>query len=680
MNATGPTDTARSRWPARRLCVAGLFGASALVTLLPVMLLGFGVGLHDGRIHQIWSGQFAEAFLEVGGYYPRWLRGLNDGLGSPTMFFYPVLPYLPTIPGHRILGVGHLLAFGVLVSATIAGFAMQRLLQQFVQRSTSLAGAALYVTAPYYLGTDLYTRGAYAEYWAFAWMPLVLLGVMKVRKGVSRDIPIEIAGRTGTLDAGFPFFAGKRGTDTRLQSIHTDQKSSIPVNLSQAGATNSLSFRSLTGTLLLATGYGALVATHLPTTLVFSLVPLALAAVPVGGRRWLEGAWVRWRPLAFTGLGMAFGAGLAASYLLPAMTMQEHVSMAALTSFHQYNHNFFFGELGWRRFDLGHEFKQTLYLPFLATAVMGGMGFLLARSRPKNVHQSRLTVRVATLMERKRMGWFFLTVLGTSVFMMLPLSDFMWRLLPHLQIIQFPWRICSILTLSAVILVALGLDGLCRPLSRQAAVQLSFLVVAIAGGLGYSSKAIWKFVETSPHIERAVVTKSYNMDAPEYRPRWAKQNLRTTIQIVRRPPANLERERGTTNGLAWVDLPTRPDDPLIGAQSIVGSAELSVMEWRSRRLRLACVNRQPATLRIGQLYFPGWTARRDGKELPLRPSEPAGLIEIDVPAGNGYIEMILEPLWPEKVGNRVGLVCASIWLGCVFWARLVRKPVSDTRR
>jgi len=68
--------------------------------------------------------------------------------------------------------------------------------------------------------------------------------------------------------------------------------------------------------------------------------------------------------------------------------------------------------------------------------------------------------------------------------------------------------------------------------------------------------------------------------------------------------------------------------------------------------------------------MPGWTARSDGGELVLRPSAPEGLIEIELPPGTHEIEITLEALWPEKVGNRLGLASASLWLISLLWVKL----------
>ncbi len=669
----------------------------ALLAWLPLLFLGFPVLLQDGQIHQVWNGQVAQALTESGGY-PRWLPGMNGGLGSPAMFYYPVLPYLAAVPVLPVRGEAQALGTGAVVASVIAWLGMWRLLRRFVQPWAALAGAALYVIAPCYLGTDLYTRATYAQYCAFSWLPVVLLGVVKLRGSGGGQLGSMSGNAHAGVDGSSPLTSKSVAADvsplhldlprsqSRLTSAATGQAGSgdIPVAGSPAarcGAAGMSPFHWLGGVLLLAFGYGALVATHLPTTLVFSLVPLALAVVPVGRLRWVEWSWVRWRPLALTVLGMAFGVGLAAPYLLPAMTMQEHVSMAALTSIHKYDHNFFFGEVGWGRFDLGHEFKQTLYLPFLATTVMGLMGFLLARGGAAKIDQSLLTSAPTTARERGRLGGFFLAVLGASAFMMLPVSDFVWRLIPKLQIIQFPWRICSVLTVAAAVLVALGLDALRSPLTRRAALPLCFLVVALAGGLLYTVEAMGKFIDTArpDGRGRTFIVQHQNFDVPEYRPRWAEQDLRTTVRTVRRTPADLERERGTTNGVTWVDLALRPNDPLIGAQVTKGSADLAVAGWRSRELRLACANEQPVTLHVSQLYFPGWTARRAGQVLPLRPSEPAGLLEVDVPAGDGEIVLTLEPLWAERTGNRVGLASAGLWLaGGGWWLGRRKFKASET--
>lgn len=183
--------------------------ALLLAAMPAVLFLGFTNDLHDGRIHQVWGDQVARAIASGGGY-PRWFEGMNGGLGSPTMFFYPLLPYLAAVPIVPVFGAGKALALGAAISVVVGAVAMKWLLQGFVRASTAWSGATLYVIAPYCLGTDLYTRGAYTEYWAFAWLPVVLLGVMKLRGSGGLDIGGEI------LESVKPLKDGKRQPEPPL--------------------------------------------------------------------------------------------------------------------------------------------------------------------------------------------------------------------------------------------------------------------------------------------------------------------------------------------------------------------------------------------------------------------------------------------------------------------------------
>ena len=68
-----------------------IIASAAMVLLLPIFLRGFPDGA-DTAYHYRWSYYFCEALRE-GAIYPRWLAGANRGYGSPTMFYYPPLPF-----------------------------------------------------------------------------------------------------------------------------------------------------------------------------------------------------------------------------------------------------------------------------------------------------------------------------------------------------------------------------------------------------------------------------------------------------------------------------------------------------------------------------------------------------------------------------------------------------------
>ena len=72
---------------APRACVA----AAGLALSFPVWFYGWAAA-GDVVFHASWYAHVS-AQLAAGELYPRWLAGMNAGLGSPAFYHYPALPY-----------------------------------------------------------------------------------------------------------------------------------------------------------------------------------------------------------------------------------------------------------------------------------------------------------------------------------------------------------------------------------------------------------------------------------------------------------------------------------------------------------------------------------------------------------------------------------------------------------
>lgn len=278
---------------------------------------------HDTLTHLQWHHHFAKQFW-AGELYPRWLAGMNAGYGSPAFFFYAPLPYMitsllrPLVPGDpiglRVLGASAALA---LIASGIACFAW------LVRRNgvrAALIGAAVYMLLPYHLVVDFYDRAAFAELWAFVWLPLVMLGAERIARGERR---------------GVATFA-----------------------LAEAG----------------------LIATHLPAALLFAPVPfIVLALEALAGRDSAPSDPERHftpRPalaLTFARLaaGALLGAALSAAYLLPALASRRHVLLAESQDAARYFANNFL-------FDFGRTQPYGDYLGRLALVTALTAGFVAA--------------------------------------------------------------------------------------------------------------------------------------------------------------------------------------------------------------------------------------------------------------------------------------------------------------
>lgn len=151
---------------------------AALLAVLPLLLKGVSCG-HDLGFHLL-------NWMEVGAQWrqgtlrPFWCFHAAWNAGEPRFVFYP--------PASWVLGalLGWVLPWGAVpvaftfVTLVLCGWAMHRLLRRFVSPAAAVLGAGGYLANPYMLFVA-YERGAYAELLAAAWMPLLLLALLRVR-------------------------------------------------------------------------------------------------------------------------------------------------------------------------------------------------------------------------------------------------------------------------------------------------------------------------------------------------------------------------------------------------------------------------------------------------------------------------------------------------------------------
>ena len=86
--------------PASRVVQSKLFPivvitAAGLIFTIPAIIYGIPFFSDDGVSHHaLWYMHFSTQ-LWAGDLYPRWLMGMNEGLGSPVFYYYPPRPIFP---------------------------------------------------------------------------------------------------------------------------------------------------------------------------------------------------------------------------------------------------------------------------------------------------------------------------------------------------------------------------------------------------------------------------------------------------------------------------------------------------------------------------------------------------------------------------------------------------------
>jgi len=88
-----------------------------------------------------------------------------------------------------------------------------------------------------------------------------------------------------------------------------------------------------------------------------------------------------------------------------------------------------------------------------------------------------------------------------------------------------------------------------------------------------------------------------------------------------------------------------------------------------------------ATLRVKQLYFPGWRARVEGGgDLEARPATPAGLLDVVTPEGDQQVKIELTPGRAERWGQYVSAISLLIALALIIQGFVIRKAKAQCSR
>ena len=161
---------------AKSFLIAVLLIAVSLPAIYQIITPGY-FPIHDdtqvARVNQMYKA------LSAGQFPVRWVPDLGYGYGYPIFNFYNPLPYYFGSL-FMFFGLDALLAAKMMFIFPIilSGLTMYLFSKLLLPRWGAALAAVLYLYAPYH-GVQIYVRGAVAEYWAYAVLPLVFYAIWK---------------------------------------------------------------------------------------------------------------------------------------------------------------------------------------------------------------------------------------------------------------------------------------------------------------------------------------------------------------------------------------------------------------------------------------------------------------------------------------------------------------------
>ena len=159
-----------------------------IISLIIVIILSLGIiralflpgyfPMHDdtqpSRIYEMSQA------LRQGQFPVRWVPDLGYGFGYPLFNFYAPLPYYVGSV-FNLFGIDAITSAKIMfaVGAVLAGISMFLLISELFGTLPAITAAVLYMYAPYH-AVNIFVRGAVGEYYAYAFLPFLLLGVIKI--------------------------------------------------------------------------------------------------------------------------------------------------------------------------------------------------------------------------------------------------------------------------------------------------------------------------------------------------------------------------------------------------------------------------------------------------------------------------------------------------------------------
>ncbi len=225
-----------------------------------------------------------------------------------------------------------------------------------------------------------------------------------------------------------------------------------------------------------------------------------------------------------------------------------------------------------------------------------------------------------------RLVFFVFSFIG--IFFLLPMSDFIWRIISFLQFIQYPWRLLSILLITIPFLGAFFV--------RRITSLILFGGIAIVLSFSYMRPVAYEPREDSYYLNNPSFTDGTS-------------SLGNSFSTIWTPWI---RERYTS--------------------VVSGGGKIRNVQETSISVSFSVETNQETSLRIHRTYYPGWRIIANGREIPVDYSR--GVIDINLPERGVYnVEAIFEETQTRRSANALSLITLSLMINFVvfryFYAR-----------
>ncbi len=210
-----------------------------------------------------------------------------------------------------------------------------------------------------------------------------------------------------------------------------------------------------------------------------------------------------------------------------------------------------------------------------------------------------------------------------AAFFLTPFSEILWKNIPGLKVVDFPWRIYGILMFARPLMVA-GLALI--PKLRYVGLALS--IIPLFSGLSGIGEIKYTDIPSKAYETNQATTTSAN----EYINKWVKKPF-TSHQ---------------TEAIIEVNIPEG------------NTFTASATQTKSTHKKATYTSLLDTEVQLPIMYFPGWKVLVDGKKHDYSYQDNNGIIKAKIPAGTHTIEAVFEETVMRTVGNGITLTTILI--------------------
>ena len=353
--------------------------------------------------------------------------------------------------------------------------------------------------------------------------------------------------------------------------------------------------------------------TNVPAAILAMYVAVLLLAIVTVWRRNLQ-------VFGYGVAAMALGLALASFYIVPVLHERTWITLAqVLSAGVRPADNFLFVRNG----DPNHDsFLRTL--SWLAVGEVAITLLAIVTSR----RQRRDT---------PRLWWSLTAIFAVSIVLMLSISGLLYRLMPDMHFVQFPWRWLLVTGIAYAVFIVAAV-----PRFRGKTWLYAIALLGLIAACNHILQPRCEPADTPFMIANLYHTGYGYMGTDEYVP------------------------AGGDNYELKPDFP----DVLVrgeGGGAAPLGARVSNFYGTTYRKRLAVDSPQPAQIVLRLMNYPAWSVTLNGSSVTPLSDDPTGRMLIPVPAGHSDIEVRFIRTPDRWVGDAIS-VLALICL-CMFWYR-----------